>query len=161
MPCSILSLDIEDVMGTHHLNSQDSIIKYRIDRTAQDIDVYTNPVELKTELEEDLLEENYHDHSEKKNKVTTGNKNNSLADTKNNTSNNATKIAPVIPEINQKFYEDVKLSLEKNEGCRIAGDISVKKVPGNFHVSTHNFKPIISKLVSEDHYTFDLTHKII
>ena len=34
-------------------------------------------------------------------------------------------------------------------------------MPGNFHISTHAYSDIVSKLTSEGLYTFDLSHRIL
>jgi hypothetical protein len=63
----------------------------------------------------------------------------------------------IIPQPN---YENVKNSLKNEEGCQVFGNISVLKVPGNFHISSHSYAQIISKLATEGFYKFDLTHTI-
>jgi len=57
-------------------------------------------------------------------------------------------------------YEIAKKQIKNKEGCNIHGDIFVKKVPGNFHISSHAYGPTVSRLASEGLYTFDLSHRI-
>ena len=57
-------------------------------------------------------------------------------------------------------YEEVKKAVQNEEGCHIVGNISVLKVPGNFHISSHSFGSMISKLVAEGVFKFDISHKI-
>ncbi len=57
-------------------------------------------------------------------------------------------------------YEEVKQQILDEEGCNIYGDVYVKKVPGNFHISSHAYGPIVSRLAQEGHYSWDLSHKI-
>jgi len=33
--------------------------------------------------------------------------------------------------------ESVVESLDKKEGCHLVGNFNIKKVPGNFHISSH------------------------
>lgn len=61
---------------------------------------------------------------------------------------------------NNPNYESVKSALTNEEGCQVYGNISVLKVPGNFHISSHSFAQIISKLAVEGFYKFDLSHTI-
>jgi hypothetical protein len=57
-------------------------------------------------------------------------------------------------------YEMVKKEITNQEGCRLKGYFLVNKVPGNFHISSHAFGPIIQKLASEGFFNFDVSHKI-
>lgn len=60
----------------------------------------------------------------------------------------------------QPDYEAVKMALKNNEGCQVFGNLSVLKVPGNFHISSHAYAQIIGKLATEGFYSFDLSHTI-
>jgi hypothetical protein len=57
-------------------------------------------------------------------------------------------------------YEKVKKEIIDQEGCRIRGYFLVNKVPGNFHISSHAFAPVIQRLASDGYFNFDLSHKI-
>lgn len=61
---------------------------------------------------------------------------------------------------NEPTLEEVKLALQMSEGCRLSGSILVLRVPGNFHISSHSHSRIISKLVEDGTYNFDLSHTI-
>jgi len=63
-------------------------------------------------------------------------------------------------EEEQPDYEEVKKAINDKEGCRLYGTFFVNKVPGNFHISTHAFGPIIQRLYSEGLMHWDVTHKI-
>lgn len=38
-----------------------------------------------------------------------------------------------------KIYDELVQALDDEEGCMMEGYISINKVPGNFHISTHAF----------------------
>ena len=57
-------------------------------------------------------------------------------------------------------YDMVKSQISNQEGCQIKGYFLVNKVPGNFHISSHAFSPIIHRLVADGFFNFDLSHKI-
>ena len=42
-------------------------------------------------------------------------------------------------EVIQPNREELKKALNDKEGCRLKGSISVLRLPGNFHVSSHAF----------------------
>ena len=44
----------------------------------------------------------------------------------------------------EKFTtDDVIKAFNENQGCRLTGSFSVMRLPGNFHVASHTFAPII------------------
>lgn len=45
LPCSLLSLDVQDVMGTHSLNVHGKLVKNRVDSSGNFISVYHEPQE--------------------------------------------------------------------------------------------------------------------
>jgi hypothetical protein len=130
LPCSLLSLDVQDVMGTHIMNIGGTLIKSRIDAQGKVIaSEVLNTNEHKKKSGDD---ENDHDHNHHHEDV---------------------QFDPV-------NYENVKTSLKNKEGCNIKGYIVVNKVPGNFHISSHAYGSIIQRLASEGYFTFDVSHRI-
>jgi hypothetical protein len=57
-------------------------------------------------------------------------------------------------------YDLVKNQIINKEGCKIKGYFLVNKVPGNFHISSHAFAPIIHRLFADGFFNFDLSHRI-
>lgn len=123
-PCSILSLDVQDVMGSHSVNVHGSLMKYRLDKNKKV-----------------LGEEVYHVKEKKKDP--------------NNPNNEDDDDEELMPD-----YELVKKQITDQEGCRIKGYFLVNKVPGNFHISSHAYSPIIHKLFADGFFNYDLSHKI-
>src|SRR4051812_37244702 len=39
LPCTILSLDVQDIMGTHSLNVQGKLLKHRLDKTGTTLEL--------------------------------------------------------------------------------------------------------------------------
>lgn len=60
----------------------------------------------------------------------------------------------------QPDYNQVKKELTDGEGCRLLGNISVLRVPGNFHISSHAYAQVIGRLAQEGAFNFDLSHTI-
>jgi len=56
--------------------------------------------------------------------------------------------------------EEVKKQLTDSEGCRLMGYLSVSKVPGNFHFSSHEFYHNVHNLVEGNMGRLDLSHTI-
>ena len=56
--------------------------------------------------------------------------------------------------------DEARSSLKNEEGCKLVGSISVMRVPGNFHISTHAHIDIISKLAREGLFKSDLSHTV-
>lgn len=50
--------------------------------------------------------------------------------------------------------------IENGEGCRVVGDFTIKAVPGNFHISMHNYGDLFQALASSGKWEPDLSHKI-
>jgi len=112
MPCSILSLDIQDIMGSHIVNVEANLYKNRLNKQLMIIG------------KESVI----------------------------------TKSDP--EERDMSNYNVIKKQVTEEEGCNIYGDVYVKKVPGNFHISSHAFGHIVSRLAQEGHYTWDVSHRI-
>ncbi len=64
-------------------------------------------------------------------------------------------------EVIQPNIEELKKSLNDKEGCRLKGSISVLRLPGNFHVSSHAFFNIIKEFrANGTNINFDITHTV-
>lgn len=46
-------------------------------------------------------------------------------------------------------FEDLTKAIESNEGCELKGSIPIKQVPGEFHISFHNYRNLYHKLRSQ------------
>ena len=114
MPCSILSLDVQDIMGSHDVNVNLNLFKHRISRNGKDIgkEIFGSSVTVQPQ-DDDMSN-----------------------------------------------YEAIKKEILDHEGCHIYGDVFLKKVPGNFHISSHAFGHIVSRLAQEGHFVWDVSHKI-
>jgi hypothetical protein len=110
IPCQILSIDIQDIMGSHSFAIQGHLTKTKLDQAGRAYGVVVELAQNSKDKEPD--------------------------------------------------YEEVKKAVQNSEGCRIQGDISVMRVPGNFHISSHAFSRILSQLAAEGLYKFDVSHKI-
>lgn len=52
-------------------------------------------------------------------------------------------------------------ALKNEEGCNLVGSFDVNRVPGNFHISSHAFGNIITRVFQESDYkTIDVSHTI-
>ena len=62
----------------------------------------------------------------------------------------------------EKFTtDDVIKAFNENQGCRLTGSFSVMRLPGNFHVASHTFAPIIRQFREKGQdIHFNLTHTI-
>jgi len=62
----------------------------------------------------------------------------------------------------EKFTtEDVIKAFNENQGCRLTGSFSVMRLPGNFHVASHTFAPILKEFRDKGrNVQFNLTHTI-
>jgi len=115
LPCSILSIDIQDVMGSHSVNIHGSLTKYNLSSKGLVIgEEKYKTVDLKGKDEDTEMPD----------------------------------------------YEQVKKQIINGEGCQIKGDFLVNKVPGNFHISSHAYGPIIQMLIAEGYFSFDVSHRI-
>jgi Endoplasmic reticulum vesicle transporter/Endoplasmic Reticulum-Golgi Intermediate Compartment (ERGIC) len=122
LPCSIISIDAQDIMGSHSLNVHGLITKTKLDKDGNSLGSF---LEAKTgDKKKETDGKDGHNHP------------------------------------NPPNYEDVKKAILAEEGCRLEGTISVLRVPGNFHISTHAYGNIIAKLISEGIFATDLSHKI-
>ena len=119
LPCSILSLDVQDAMGSHIMNIHGSLLKFPIDKDGK---------ELGSEYIVKFKEKSgSHDAEEAE-----------------------------MPE-----FESVKNQMIQHNGCRLKGSFSVNKVPGNFHISSHAYGPVIQRLAQEGYFqNYELSHKI-
>jgi len=120
LPCMILSLDIQDVMGSHSVNVHGTLHKDFLDQDGKMLSQAVHPTR-----HPDLAHTDHHEG-----------------------------------ENEQPDYEEVKKAIKDKEGCRLYGTFYVNKVPGNFHISSHAYGPIIQRLYTEGLMSFDLTHKI-
>lgn len=50
-------------------------------------------------------------------------------------------------------------ALKNKEGCQFEGQVAIHKVPGNFHISSHNYGEAWQKLYFSN-YQFGMKHKI-
>lgn len=117
LPCSIVSLDVQDVMGTHSLNIHGNLVKNRIDEHGNLISIFKEP------------KEEGHSHD-------------------------------AHTQVPQPDYEELKKEIQNKEGCQLVGNISVLRVPGNFHISSHAYGRTIARLVAEGVFKYDISHKI-
>jgi hypothetical protein len=135
LPCSLLSLDVQDVMGTHIMNIGGTLIKSRINASGEVISseiLETNQIKNKTANSDDHDHGHGHGHGHNHHHE----------------------------EYDQTYYENVKTQLKNKEGCNIKGYVVVNKVPGNFHISSHAYGSLLQRLASEGYFTFDVSHKI-
>jgi hypothetical protein len=133
LPCSLLSLDIQDVMGTHIMNIEGTLIKSSINSNGQI-------------LASEIMEPN------EKKKKSGGNNHSHDHDHDHDDDEEE--------EVNPSDYEKVKNRVKNKEGCNIKGFVVVNKVPGNFHISSHAYGSLIQRLAADGHFTFDVSHKI-
>ena len=69
-------------------------------------------------------------------------------------------------EINKKkedtfTTEDVIKAFNEEQGCRLSGSFKVMRLPGNFHIASHTFAPIIKEFKEKgQNIHFNLTHTI-
>lgn len=69
-------------------------------------------------------------------------------------------------EVNKKHEEkftteDVIKAFNEEQGCRLTGSFAVMRLPGNFHVASHTFAPIIREFREKGKdIHFNLTHTI-
>jgi hypothetical protein len=54
----------------------------------------------------------------------------------------------------------VQEQISNGEGCRVVGTFAVKAVPGNFHISFHNYGDIFQYLMQRGLWQPDMSHKI-
>ena len=113
LPCSLVSIDIQDYLGEHSQQIEGNLLLSRTDKKGKILD--TSKYEPKT-------------------------------------NNNG--------EIIQPDYEIVKKNIREEEGCILNGYFFVDNVPGNFHISSHSYGPIISRLAKENLLNLNLEHKI-
>lgn len=68
----------------------------------------------------------------------------------------------ILHEPNQmRQYELAKEAFQKKLGCRLIGTFTVKEVPGNFHVSSHAYQNLYTRLIIDGVIsTLDTSHKI-
>ena len=71
-----------------------------------------------------------------------------------------------VSEINKKeeetfTTEDVIKAFNEEQGCRLTGSFKVIRLPGNFHIASHTFAPIIKEFKEKgQNIHFNLTHTI-
>ena len=69
-------------------------------------------------------------------------------------------------EVNKKHEErftteDVIKAFNEEQGCRLEGSFKVMRLPGNFHIASHTFAPIIEEFREKgQNIHFNLTHTI-
>ena len=69
-------------------------------------------------------------------------------------------------EVNKKHEEkftteDVIKAFNEEQGCRLEGSFKVMRFPGNFHIASHTFAPIIEEFREKgQNIHFNLTHTI-
>ena len=56
-------------------------------------------------------------------------------------------------------FSMAKKQLEEKEGCQLEGTVKLHKVPGNFHLSSHDCPETVIKLIQSG-YRIDFTHNI-
>jgi hypothetical protein len=56
-------------------------------------------------------------------------------------------------------YQATVEGLNAHEGCQIEGEVKIHKVPGNFHISSHDFGEAYQKLYYTNHQ-IPMQHKI-
>lgn len=56
-------------------------------------------------------------------------------------------------------FELIRKQLEANEGCYLKGSFNIKLVPGNFHISFHNYFPEFQQALGSG-FRSDLSHTI-
>ena len=54
------------------------------------------------------------------------------------------EIGEWIPHTNPQVIEQTKQAFADGEGCNIKGFITVNRVPGNFHISFHNYRQVLA-----------------
>ena len=106
-PCSLMSLDAQDVMGSHIVDIEGTLNKRRLDRDGRLL------------TEESML--------------------------------GASKTQDAAA---------IKSQLTNGEGCQIVGNISVNKVPGNFHISNHAQHNLVHQITNNDLSKLDFSHQI-
>lgn len=62
-------------------------------------------------------------------------------------------------DFNEKI-NTVQAQIDNSEGCRIFGTFSVKAVPGNFHISFHNYGDMFQYMMQRGKWQPDMSHKI-
>lgn len=107
IPCAIVSVDAQDVMGSHIIDISGNLHKIRLDPQG---------TVVKGSLE------------------------------------NPSEIAHGAPTPD---YDPME---QKGEGCHLQGYITVKKVPGNFHISAHSHTDLIGAFFGED--SMNVSHYI-
>jgi len=56
--------------------------------------------------------------------------------------------------------ELARLQIVNEEGCLLAGNFTIKMVPGNFHISFHNYGMEFQSLMARENYRPDFSHTI-
>lgn len=54
----------------------------------------------------------------------------------------------------------VQDQISNGEGCRVVGSFTVKAVPGNFHISFHNYGDVFQYLMQRGLWRPDMSHRI-
>lgn len=57
------------------------------------------------------------------------------------------------------IFGTAKKQLDEKEGCQLEGQVKMHKVPGNFHLSSHDCPETVMKLM-QNGYKIDFTHTI-
>jgi len=62
---------------------------------------------------------------------------------------------------NNVNLDEIKQAFINHEGCQIYGYLTVNRVPGNFHISSHALGPLLGLIMAETGISiFDVSHKI-
>ena len=59
----------------------------------------------------------------------------------------------------EQVLNETIMALDRQEGCIIEGNMVINKVPGNFHLSSHNHGPVVQKLYMSGR-RLDFSHTI-
>lgn len=62
-------------------------------------------------------------------------------------------------DFNEKI-NTVQAQIDNSEGCRVVGSFGVKAVPGNFHISFHNYGDMFQYMMQRGKWQPDMSHKI-
>ena len=61
----------------------------------------------------------------------------------------------------EQLFRKFKNDLAEKRGCKVSGEFTISRVPGNFHFSSHPYGDILQRMVRENHnFKPNLTHTI-
>lgn len=66
-----------------------------------------------------------------------------------------------LPADRQQYKEEALKAIQNGEGCRMVGFVTLKKVPGNFHISTHAYGDVVEHILrsnKELNFQFQILH---